>query len=327
MPAYTFPSPIFRFGQSTSSNKWALKIQSLMWARKGADKKKKRCVRLRPHPRLTGRRCSPFSGAPTFALLPYEYCSHNLRPPPHKYSWNHRINQRHSITANCSETAQLKSSAAAAAAAGYKAPKMPSAKHTLDCSQRYLSLGVIPNPHLSSSFISAIPHTHLPNMLGTATSSDPLDLWALNRISFKRISLDLLDSQSSSWLRMLHWQLIGLVCKLYYPPVAYLFASNKTYLCCHCQFAIKHWQVALWLESCSMFCPSDIIWFRGALSSHSDLFGFVGLCVLVTQARRKRLSSRLLTMDGWQQFLLALVHNLSSLLWVFIVWALHLLFS
>jgi hypothetical protein len=67
--------------------------------------------------------------------------------------------------------------------------------------------------------------------------------------------------------------------------------------------------------------PSDIIWFRGALSSHSDLFGFIGLCVLVTQARRKRLSSCLLPMDCWQQFLLALVHNLSSLRWVFIVWA------
>jgi hypothetical protein len=76
-----------------------------------------------------------------------------------------------------------------------KHPKMPSAKYTPDCSQCYLSLGrqiwYIPNPHLSSSsFISAISHTYLPNMLDTTTASDPLDLWALNRISFERISLD-----------------------------------------------------------------------------------------------------------------------------------------
>jgi hypothetical protein len=42
---------------------------------------------------------------------------------------------------------------------------------------------------------------------------------------------------------------------------------------------------------------------------------------MVSGARRKWLSSCLLSTDGWHQFFLALVHNLSSLLLIFIVWA------
>jgi hypothetical protein len=114
---------------------------------------------------------------------------------------------------------------------------MPSAKHTPDCSQRYLSLGhqiwYIPDPHLSSSFISAIPHTHLPNKFSIATTLDPLDLWALNRISLEQIYLDyfgLIGLLIFSLTTDVSRQLIGLVCKLYYPPFAYLFASNKNQL-------------------------------------------------------------------------------------------------
>jgi hypothetical protein len=64
---------------------------------------------------------------------------------------------------------------------------MQSSTHTPVSSQLYLSLvcriWYISDPQMSSSFICTISHTHLSNLLGTATMSDPLALLPLNRIS------------------------------------------------------------------------------------------------------------------------------------------------